>query len=153
MNIRFTTLCTLLLAFVAQSASAITIDVYNDGNDQLLARGRFTDRNNNFYWTEWDNLIDHVAIKSIHPDDAFYGIALLPAQNINADVKPEKNTRGIVYQLSDFHSDSGKQFTQLSTDARVTIRDAKIEVSTNLNPTNTSAPAEGDYWTGDYARY
>ncbi|MGE0010271.1 MAG: hypothetical protein AB7F19_07110 [Candidatus Babeliales bacterium] len=148
------TICASLFCAVSLLAScnilAITVNLANDSREHINVRMRFRDqKTNELYWSDWVYTPDKASITSKNPGDAIFGFSILGAQasqqlsvHEHAD---EEQPKGITYLLTDFHSPSNKLFSEIAQNAKITIRDAKIEITTTL-------PEENLYWTGEYIR-
>lgn len=135
---------------VNQAPNPISASVYNDSSEQISVRIRF--RNNELYWSHWEHIPagnSVITLTAKHPEDSIFGFAMLGEQAAliaaSKQDEGEQAPTGRVYLLSDFRSDSGKQFNQIGENIRITIRDNKIEVSANL-------PDEKMFWTGEFSR-
>lgn len=145
---------TLLFIFsclpLGSELTAYTANIYNDSHEQIAVRMRFKDQTTNaFYWGDWVHINGKASITSKKPEDSIFGFAMLgeqAAQQLSKHENSEEDqAKGIVYLVSDFRSTSNKHFSEIAQDARITIRDAKIEISATL-------PKENIYWTGEYTR-
>lgn len=145
---------TLLLfscLLLGSEVAAFTANIYNDSHEQIAVRLRFRDQDTNaLYWGDWVHVNGKASIASKKPGDSIFGFAMLGEQAAQQLTNRENSenqdeAKGIVYLLSDFRSTSNKHYTEIAQDARITIRDAKIEISATL-------PKENIYWTGEYTR-